>query len=117
MIMATSDGAKRLLIPVIVGGVLGVILGFVSLLATAGGHGTYIPAALFFPAPLLLSIAVNAISKPALFVAAAQWPLYGAVVGLSARRGHTRMAIICLAVVQALLAVACFVFDRRDQFL
>ena len=117
MIMATSDRAKRLLIPVIVGGVLGVILGFVSLLATAGGHGTYVPAALFFPAPLLLSIAANAISKPALFVAAAQWPLYGVAVGLSARRGHAREAIIVLTVVHALLTVACFVFDRRDQFL
>ena len=117
MIMATSDRAKRLLIPVSVGVVLSVILGLVSLLTMAGGHGTYVPAALFFPAPLLLSIAVNAISKPALFVAAAQWPLYGAVVGLSARRGHTRVAIICLTVVHARLTVACFVFDRRDQFL
>ena len=117
MIMSRCDRAKRLLIPVIVGVVLGLILGLVSLLAMAGGHGTYVPAALFFPAPLLLSIAVNAISKPALFVAAAQWPLYGAVVGLSARRRHTRVAIICLTVVHALLTVACFVFDRRDQFL
>ena len=117
MIMATSDRAKRLLIPVIVGVVLGVILGFVSLLAMAGGHGTYVPAALFFPAALLLSIAVNVISKSALFVAAAQWPLYGAVLGLSARRGHARGAIICLTAVHALLTVACFVFDRRDQFL
>jgi hypothetical protein len=115
--MATSDRAKRLLIPVIVGVGLGVILGLVSLLAMAGGHGTYVPAALFFPGPLLLSIAVNAISKPALVVAAAQWPSYGAVVGLSARRGQTRRAIICVTVVHALLTVACFVFDHRDQFL
>jgi hypothetical protein len=38
-------------------------------------------------------------------------------VGLSARRGHAREAIIVLTVVHALLTVACFVFDRRDQFL
>jgi hypothetical protein len=115
--MGTNDRATWLTIPIIVGIVLGVLLGFVSFLATAGGHGTYVPAALFFPAPLLLSIALNAISKPALFVAAAQWPLYGAVVGLAARRGYPREAIICLTVVHALLTMACFVFDRRDQFL
>jgi hypothetical protein len=115
--MATSDGAKRLVTPVIVGIMLGVILGFVSLLATAGGHGTYVPATLFFPAPMLLSIALNAISKPALFVAAAQWPLYGAVVGVAARRGYPKEAMICLTVLHALLTLACFVFDRRDQFL
>lgn len=117
MIMATSDRAKRLLMPVIVGVALGVILGFASLVATAGGHGTYVPAALFFPAPLLLSIALNAISKPALFIAAAQWPLYGVAVGLAARQGRAREAIICLTVVHAFLAMACFVLDRRDQFL
>jgi hypothetical protein len=103
--------------PVIVGIILGVILGFVSLLATAGGHGTYVPAALFFPGPLLLSIALNTISTSALLVAAAQWPLYGAVVGVAARRGYLREAIICLTVIHAALTMACFVFDRRDQFL
>ena len=114
--MATIKKAERLIIPIIVGIVLGVLLGSVSFLATAGGHGTYVPAALFFPAPLLLSIVLNAISKPALFLAAAQWPVYAAAVGLLRGRGHTRFAIICLAALHALLTVACFVLDR-GQFL
>jgi hypothetical protein len=114
--MATIKRAEHLIIPVIVGIVLGVFLGSVSFLATAGGHGTYVPAALFFPAPLLLAIALNVISKPALFLAAAQWPFYGAAVGLVSGRGHRTVAIICLAALHALLTVACFVWDR-GQFL
>jgi len=114
--MAMIMRAERLIIPVIVGIVLGVFLGSVSFLATAGGHGTYVPAALFFPAPLLLAIALSAISKPALFLAAAQWPFYGVTVGLARGRGHRRVAIIWLAALHALLIVACFVLDR-GQFL
>ncbi|HEY5617880.1 MAG TPA: hypothetical protein VIK60_08030 [Vicinamibacterales bacterium] len=108
---------QRLLIPVINGTVLAVVFGLVSLLATAGGHGTYVPAALFFPGALLLAIGLNVISNSVLYVAAAQWPLYGATVGFAAGRGHKKEAIIWLTVVHALLLAACFLFDRRGQFL
>jgi hypothetical protein len=84
---------------------------------TAGGHGTYVPVALLFPAALLLAIKLMVISNTVLCLAAVQWPLYGMAVGLAARRGRQKAAIIYLAAAHAALVVACFLLDQRGQYL
>lgn len=111
-----ADG-KHLLTSIITGIILSVVFGFVSWLVTAGGHGTYVPAALLFPGALLLAIESTVISNSVLSIAAAQWPLYGAIVGFATSRGHKKEAIVCLGVVHLLLVAACFLFDRHGQFL
>jgi hypothetical protein len=96
---------------------LAVLFGIVAFLAAGGGHGTYVPAALLFPGALLLATALTTISDAVLCVGAAQWPLYGAAVGLASRRGYTKEAIAYLGLFHALLVAACFAFDRSGQFL
>jgi hypothetical protein len=113
---ATHAARPRLLTPIIAGIVLAVVFGFVAFVAAAGGDGTYIPAALFFPCALLLAIGLDVISNAVLCIAVVQWPLYGAVVVFAARRGRRKEAIVCLAVIHSMLIAACFLLDRRGQF-
>ena len=109
-------GYRGRLVPVIAGIGLSALFGAISALATAGGHGTYSPAAVLFPAPLLLAIELAVISNAVLWFAAAQWPFYGFVVALAVRRGRQKPVILWLTLVHAVLVVACFVLDR-GQFL
>jgi hypothetical protein len=117
--MTRTDGnrRRRVLIAAIIGTILAAVFGLTSLAATAGGHGTYIPIALFFPVALLVAIQIGVISNAVLFVAVMQWSLYGATVSVAADRGRARAAILCITVVHALLVVTCFLIDRSDQFL
>ena len=104
------------LVPVIAGVSLSALFGVISVLATAGGHGTYVPAAVLFPAPLLLAIRLAVISNAVLWFAAAQWPFYGLVIALAARRERQKVVIVWLTLVHAVLVIACFLLDR-GQFL
>jgi hypothetical protein len=117
--MVATDAARprHLLVAIIAGIVLTIAFGLVSFVTAAGGEGTYVPAALFFPGALLLAIALNLISNSVLWMAAAQWPLYGAVVSLASRKGNRKLAIVSLTLVHALLVAACFLLDRSGQFL
>ena len=108
---------RPLLTAVATGILLSLVLGSMSFLSTAAGHGTYIPVALFFPTALLLAIKQTMISDAALVLAATQWPLYGAALGLAAGRGRQKAVMICLTVVHAALVIACFLLDVRRQYL
>jgi uncharacterized membrane protein YwzB len=118
-VKATAHRGRRqqLLIAVVLGIILAVVLGTISFLATAAGHGTYVPVALFFPAPLLLAVKLAEFSNAVLCLAAAQWPLYAVAIELGARRGRQKAAMICLVLVHATLIAACFLFDRHGQYL
>lgn len=109
-------GDRRRLVPVVAGIALSVLFGAVSVLATAGGHGTYVPAALLFPAALLLAIELTIVSNAVLWFAAVQWPLYGLMVAVAAGRGRERGVMIWLTLIHAVLVAACFLLDR-GQFL
>jgi hypothetical protein len=117
MTTTDSDRRRRVLIAAIIGTVLAVVFGLTSLVATAGGHGTYVPAALFFPITLLLAIQIGVVSNAVLFVGVLQWSLYAVTVSLAADRNCTKKAILCLGVVHTLLVVVCFLVDGSAQFL
>ena len=74
--------ARRLLIGIVVGVALGIVAGWIAVGFMAGGHGTYLPAALLFPIPMILVVAVKRISTLAILLALFQYPFYLAV-GLS----------------------------------
>ena len=95
---------------------MSLLFGAVSVLATAGGHGTYVPAALLFPAALLLAIQLTVVSTAALLAGAIQWPLYGLVVALASEPGREKEAMICVTMIHAVLEAECFLLDR-GQFL
>jgi hypothetical protein len=108
---------QSLRLALIAGIVLTVVFGITALLAVAGGDGTYMPAALFFPGALLCAIGLSAFTNFTLIVAAAQWPLYLVIFSISVRKGHKRAAIACLSSIHLLLLGACFLLDRQGQFL
>jgi hypothetical protein len=49
--------------------------------AAAGGHGSYLPAKLFFPWGMFVAYLFDYIGTMALAVGALQFPAYGAVLG------------------------------------
>jgi len=116
--MTSSQAAsnKSLTTFVIVGLALGLLFSLASLVLAAGGHGSYIPATVFFPAAMLLAIALKTISTLALGLAGAQWPLYGVLISMAARKRRAVQVISALGAVHILLIAACFLLDRTGQF-
>lgn len=98
-------------------GLIGVAIGFVLTPATAAlavlsggaGHGDYVLARLFFPYTMLLTrLTGDVIVVPLIFLALAQFPIYGAILGLSFSR-PSAAAISVLVVVGHLVAAGlCF---------
>ena len=98
------------------GSVVVTLIAFALAVGFAGaGHGSYLPAALLFPIPILTAFLSRHISKLAGCLAVAQWPAYAALMHLGDRRGHlkTTAAIIALVHLGSVVLVA-MVFG--DQF-
>lgn len=112
--MAMHD--RRRLIAVVAGTAVSILFGAISFFATAGGHGTYVPAAVLFPAAMLLAIQLGVVANSVLSLAAVQWPLYGLTFAVAVGAGRGKVAMIWLAVLHSLLVIACFLLDG-GQFL
>ena len=112
-----TTGGQSLTSALIAGIVLTVAFGITALLAVAGGDGTYVPAALFFPGALLCAIGLGAFTNFTLIVAVAQWPLYLVILSISRRKGHKRSAIVSLSSIHLLLVGTCCLLDRQGRFL
>jgi hypothetical protein len=86
--------------------------GLVTLPAVASGgagHGTYLFARVLFPYTMLLTRLTDTVTLPLTVLGLAQFPLYGAVVGLAASRGRAwlvRLRWLTLAHLGAV--VLCF---------
>jgi hypothetical protein len=81
------------LIGVVCGLVVGAIASVIALAAAAGGHGTYVPAALLFPFSTILATRFGSFTPVAVAVALAQFPVYG----LLASRWRRSSLTFCLA--------------------
>jgi len=108
--------SKRLVIPLLFSLVLGAALMSISITATGAGHGTYIPSALFFPGPVLIAIWMRIFTPITLFLAAIQWPVYGAILALVKGAPNRSKYVKWLVVQHVLLLLLCFLFDD-GQFL
>jgi hypothetical protein len=98
----------------IAGAFLGVLAAFVAVGAAGAGHGTYVPAAILFPFTMSLS-ALSGIITPVLMVLGlAQYPLYGASVGLAKSSTRVWVGLACVHV--AAVAVALFLMIRFGNF-
>ena len=60
---------------------VGSVTLWLAVMFAGGGHGTYLPAAIFFPYTMLSTLLTRQISIPAIGLAILQFPVYGAVVG------------------------------------
>ena len=116
MISKTEKLNGAMLVSVLAGTIVSLVLGFVTFLLTAGGHGTYLPAALLFPGPLLIGILKKEIGGFSIAVALLQWPSYFLLFNLLRNADHKNAGIIVLSLLHGTLAIACFVSDS-GQFL
>ena len=82
------------------GGVVGLVLLWTALYASAGGHGLTWPMKLLFPyawvPTVVLGFAHGAVETWAITLAILQFPVYAGVLGQARRRGKTARALTCL---------------------
>ena len=105
----------------LLGGIIsGVIIGSVaiviSVLIAGGGHGSYVPAKLFFPYTMLSTSYIDVISLPFVVLAIAQFPLYGAVIGISGGRGKMFHVSAVIVSVHLIAVVMCFLLLEGGSF-
>lgn len=67
-----------------------------------GGHGTYVPAILFFPYTMLGSVATQQIQAAHMVVAALQFPAYGFYLA----QNLTKRKVLILSGIHVAVAVA-----------
>jgi len=81
-------------------------------LASAGaGHGDYVLARILFPYTMLAALFFKEITTPLMFLAIAQFPLYGVALGGAARGerwGRFGKTLLLLLAAHALAAAVCF---------
>ena len=70
----------RTLLALLPGVVATAALGFLSIVLSGAGHGTYVPAALFFPYTMLLSFATGEIGPTGVALAVCQYPVYSSTL-------------------------------------
>jgi hypothetical protein len=82
---------------------------FLAVASGGAGHGHYEFARLFFPYTMLLTrLPDDTITLPLMVLALAQFPLYGAIIGLAASKARTALAVILLLSVHTVAVVLCF---------
>ena len=86
---------RRVLFGGIAGLGVGALASGVAISAAGAGHGTYLPAALLFPIPMLISVSLGTIGAVAAVIGLAQYPLYG--VAAAAVTEKRRMSWVTLA--------------------
>ena len=90
---------------------LAATLGIIS---AGAGHGDYFLAKVLFPFTMLSTFLLGSITLPFVLVALAQFPVYGWLVGQSAR--HKRWVGTLSMAVAHLTAVACNIALRNPNF-
>lgn len=73
----------------------------------AGGHGSYFPATLLFPAAMLSPLFTSHISHVGIGLAVLQFPIYGAFVGSTDETQEISSRLGIVVIVHALLVGAC----------
>ena len=101
------------LVGIISGVVTGAVALWISVAAAAGGHGTYLPAALLFPFTMGLAVLAGSITPPLVALAFAQYPLYG---WLAIRKGTRKSTLRLLAIHVSAVALALVAVTGSDAF-
>ena len=94
--------------------VFGAVAAFATVGAAAGGHGTYLPAKVFFPFAMLSSLVTG--SGLALVVAVLQFPIYAVASAVAILRRRTRRTVAALVLLHVLAAAACLIALTGDTY-
>ena len=93
---------------------VGLLLMYGSALIAGGGHGSYLPAKVFFPYTMLLTAwSDDSISPFGLVVAALQMPLYSMFVDIGKRRKAKGAWLARVGIAHAVVFVGTLIFIRN----
>ncbi|MGH9364584.1 MAG: hypothetical protein ACRD1B_04880 [Thermoanaerobaculia bacterium] len=98
----------------LVGVVVESLLLFVAVKAAGGGHGTYLPAILFFPYAMAIAVPVGSIAIPLVMLASVQFPAYGAVIGATWRSRKRSTVWLTVAVGHLAAAAIAGILAKTD---
>ena len=95
-------------------GVLATPVALILAIASAGGgHGHYLLARVLFPLSMLSIHLYEKIAAPAIWLACAQFPIYGCLVGLAFSKQRWVFVAWVVAAFHALMLVLIFVFPNQ----
>ena len=103
----------RLLGFVALGLVIGLLSAYGAAIATAAGHGTYVPAILLFPYSMALDLPVGSIA-PFIPLALLQYPVYGARLAIRSGAQPRRRLWLRLLGVHGIAVVVAFLLALVD---
>jgi hypothetical protein len=93
--------------PIIVGALLTPLCLLLAIGSGGAGHGNYFYAKLLYPYTMLPALGEGAIWLPAILFAVFQFPLYGLIYALAAKRRKQAIAAIVLVIAHAFAVVLC----------
>src|SRR5215472_14499995 len=95
---------RKVLLCVSIGGLVTLLAALLAIASAGAGHGNYLFARVLFPYTMLLTrLTDDTVTLPLIVLGLAQFPLYGAVVGLAASTGRVGLTLAHLGAV-----VLCF---------
>jgi hypothetical protein len=94
------------------GFIVGAIAVWIVAVTVAGGHGSYVPAAILFPFSMAPSVAIGYVPTILIIVGLAQYPLYGV---FAAYRGASRSKFLWLGGIHTIAACAAYVAVVRSS--
>lgn len=93
--------------PIMAGALLTPVCLLLAIGSGGAGHGDYFYAKLLYPYTMLLALGEGTIWLPAILLAVFQFPLYGLIYSLAAKRRKQAIAAIVLVIAHALAVILC----------
>lgn len=91
----------------------GALLLAIAISAAGGGHGSYLPARIFFPYTMILSSVGERIGPVGVALAVVQYPAYGMALVAARSRGVSWKVFAWLAIVHGFCVILAFVLKTE----
>ncbi|WP_405397549.1 hypothetical protein [Maribacter sp. Asnod2-G09] len=93
------------IVPIIITSAITILLLFLTIFLAGGGHGTFLPAKLFYPFSMILAGLKDEIGTLEIIIAVIQIPVYGLIINMKKSNWtysviglHILAVIICLMI-------------------
>jgi hypothetical protein len=83
------------------------------LFAGAAGHGSYLPAKIFFPYTMISTSVYGSIIKPFIFLGIIQFPIYGIILALAYYKKKEKPVGFILLTIHALAVLGSLLFTSE----
>jgi len=109
--------ATRYALAAAIGLVIGLSAIAFAIFIAAAGHGSYVPAVIFFPLTMLSTLwTSDAVTVPAMILAVVQYPAYGMALVRGKEAGTRARVALVIAAAHGVLVCAVFAFLQGGGF-